>query len=71
MARDYRLQYLPGVEDEKGCAGIGQLTKRGYDQEVANGQHLRDAYVTRAGLLPEVRRDTAASRAGCVCVQWR
>ena len=62
VSRAYRLQYIAGVEDEKGCAGVGQLTERGYDQEVTNGQHLRDAYVTREGLLPEVSAAAPAVR---------
>ena len=28
-----------------GTCGIGQLLMRGYDQEMMNGRHLRDAYV--------------------------
>lgn len=53
--RVYRLTYVPGLESEGGCAGTGQLTERGYEQQLSNGEHLRDAYVTAAGLLPEVR----------------
>ena len=54
LDRVYRYQFIPGVESEAGCAGVGQLTERGYNQQRTNGQHLRDAYVTGANFLPEV-----------------
>lgn len=44
---------MPGRQYLPGNCGLGQLTERGVAQQRANGKNLRDAYVTREGLLPE------------------
>jgi hypothetical protein len=47
-------QFLPGD------CGVGQLTAKGYSQQLANGAAAAAAYVG-AGLLPQTLSDDSAS----------
>ena len=58
LTRVYRKAYLPGRETLPGSCGLGVLTARGYAQEVANAEVLRDAY---GGWLPDFNNASDAS----------
>ena len=60
LTRVYRKAYLPGRETLLGSCGLGVLTARGYAQEVANGEVLRDAY---GAWLPDLNNASEASSA--------
>jgi len=51
--RLYRKVYDEGVEDQPGDCNAGQLTTRGYQQQLMNGADLRQAYID-SGFLSDI-----------------
>lgn len=48
----HRKNYINGKNINPGNCASGALTTIGFGQHLANGAYLRDAYISRQGLLP-------------------
>ena len=61
LGMNYRVLFEPNEEWLAGDCGIGQLTSRGYQQEVNNGRAVASAYVAGGnGFLPSTLTDDNA-----------
>jgi len=52
VPRLYRQVHFKTNEVLKGTCLVGQLTSRGYEQQIANGKLFRQTYVNKLGFLP-------------------